>query len=72
MPAYLPKKEQRSFFRSLTNYTTVAISILLMTTGCDALDAVSGDSIFLSTSRVLCFEFSDLNSGGDKTIVSTE
>ena len=43
-----------------------------MTSACDALDVASGESIFLQTSRVICFEFSDLTDGGSKSIASDD
>lgn len=46
--------------------------VLFLTTGCDALDVVSGESIFLPTSRVLCFEFSNISDGESKTVLSTD
>jgi len=51
---------------------SVFIAILSLTTGCDALDVVPGNSIFLNTSRVICFEFTGLTDGGSKTVTSSD
>ena len=45
---------------------------LLLITGCDALDIVPDDSIFLNTSQVICFEFSGITAGESKSITSTD
>lgn len=45
---------------------------LLLVTGCDALDIAPGDSIFLNTSQVICFEFTGITAGESKSITSTD
>ena len=48
-------------------------TVILISFGCDGLEVTpGGDSIFLSTSRVVCFEFQNLDDGGSQTIVSSD
>ncbi len=48
-------------------------AVVFISFGCDGLEVTpGGDSIFLSTSRVVCFEFQNLDDGGSQTIVSSD
>ena len=72
MPIHHPNTHQKKAHRSFGCYASVFFTILLLTTGCDALDVAAGDSIFLNSSRVVCFEFTNLASGASKIVVSTD
>lgn len=72
MSMYSTCTHQKKALRSFGMTKSVFITLLLLTTGCDVLDVVPGDTIFRSTSRVVCFEFTNLTSGASKTVVSTD
>ncbi len=72
MPNHRPNLFSDSRFAAWKRTFAVFFLVLLLTTGCDALDVVPGESISLSTSRVICFEFSNVTDGQSKTITSTD
>ncbi len=58
--------------KTKNSYTPVFFLLLMLTSACDVLNVGSGESIFLQTSRVVCFEFTGLTDGGSKSITSDD
>lgn len=64
-----PNSTHKLFNRNVALYLFAA----LLAFGCDSLEVTpGGDSIFLSTSRVVCFEFQDVADGNSKSITSSD
>ncbi len=72
MQNHRPHSTSSTRFSAWKRPLAVFFAVLLLTTACDALDVVPGDSISLTTSRVICFEFSNITDGQSKTITSTD
>ena len=68
-----PRPKQHPSISAYSRKFLSLLAVVLISFGCDGLEVTpGGDSIFLSTSRVICFEFQDVDNGAGKTIVSSD